>query len=606
MSKTSIFEQIQSEYIKKNLENAKKIDYSLLTESDGRFSYFYKDLHDLKIDGYPIASDYVGKDGKCYTVEEFEKLSKEEQKSCELRFHYLPNTQELYLGSTGSGKTTGCVEPQLRAISSQKNKPNLFITDPKGELFDKNSEHLKKEGYKIFVLNFKDAVRSDKWNPLYELYDKKMAVKEIGKTAVMHDGKPKKGLNLLADISEYGENYIEYEGYAFPNGEMFDEYKRYQVDCLEVEISDIINQFANMMIESKNSKDPSWEYGAQDLLKGLLYCMLEDAVNPRTGFTREMMNFQTVQQYYDALKTPILGGKYALVETQDRYQHPLMKDKSRKVILLCSTALHNAPNTMRSYCGVFDGAVKDWFQGHIFSLTISDSIGLDKLDDKPFAIFLITRDYEKSDFLIAGLFIDKIYKQMLIKAENDISNNKKTRAMHFLLDEFGNIPRIKDFENKISTARSRNIWFHLVLQSYSQLENVYNQAVAQIIKDNCSQIFLGSTNSRTKEEFSKACGKHCIESLDSALNPNKNEIVETLLIPVSILNEIIPGQMYMLRDKMPVIFTQYVRSYICGEQGAFEDRMTANGLKNNTPMIIEAFSNPKFHYKALDNDVFYS
>lgn len=601
MAATSIRDKIQNEYITKNLENAKKINYTSLTEKDGYFTCLYKDLHDTTIKGYPIASDFVGENNHPYSVDEFADLSKEAQEKCGLRFHYLPCTQEIYLGSTGSGKTTGCVEPQLRAISSQKNKPNLFITDPKGELFDKNSDHLKNEGYKIFVLNFKDTLRSDKWNPLYELYDLKMGEKEIAKNAVMHEGKPREGLSLASDFECFKETYIECDGFAFPNDELFEEYKRYLSDSIEIQISFLINQMAYMMINPEQSKDPTWEYGAQNMLKGLFYCMLEDAIKPESGFTKEMMTFKTLQRYYDAIKTPVLNDN----SSTTIYNHPLLKDKSKDIITLFSVALDNAKGTMRCYCGVFDGAMKDWFQGHIFSLTTNDTIKLDRLGDQPFAIFLITRDYEKSDFLIAGLFVDSIYRKMLIRAEKDIENGITPRDMHFLLDEFGNIPKINDFENKISTARSRNIWFHLVLQSYSQLENVYNPNVAQIIKDNCSQIFLGSTNSKTKEDFSRACGRHCIERLSSILNPHENEIFETPLIPVSNLNEIKPGQLYTLRDKMPVIFSQYERSYICQDQGSFADRKTANGLKTNTPTLIESFSNPKYHYPALDDKRFH-
>ena len=40
---------------------------------------------------------------------------------------------------------------------------NLFVTDPKGELFEHNARHLDENGYRIFLLNFKDITRSNKW-----------------------------------------------------------------------------------------------------------------------------------------------------------------------------------------------------------------------------------------------------------------------------------------------------------------------------------------------------------------------------------------------------------------------------------------------------------
>ena len=55
------------------------------------------------------------------------------------------------------------------------------------------------------------------------------------------------------------------------------------------------------------------------------------------------------------------------------------------------------------------------------------------------ALFLITRDYEKTDFLVAGLFVDWLYRKAVEAHEKKLTK----RELHFILDEFGNIPAIK-------------------------------------------------------------------------------------------------------------------------------------------------------------------
>ncbi len=592
MNNSSIIESVKAKYIDEYLECAKKIKYTDLTAADGMVTVLYKDLKDTEIDGYPIASDFVGKDGTTYSVEDYALLSKEEQQACELRFYYLPYYHELYVGTTGSGKTTGCVEPQLRAISSQKNKPNLFLTDPKGEIFDRNAKHLRDQGYDTYVLNFKDLIHSDKWNPLIEVYDLKMSIADIGKDFSIETGEVKENLIKVGSPDEYISGYIEYQGKAFPSVASFDAYVKFQKDYVEANIDGLVNQLAHMMITVQSNQDKSWEYGAQDLLKGLVHCLLYEAIDENSGFTREMMNFRTLQQYYLTLRKHVLSDENRLSS------HPLIRNKPKKIEALMSTALDNAPNTMRSYCGVFDGAVKDWFQGHIFSLTPETTIHIENSEKKPFAIFLITRDYEKSDFMIAGLFIDWIYRQMLEKTENKTS----TRAFHFLLDEFGNIPAIKDLSNKIATARSRNIWFHLVVQSYKQIDAVYGQDNSVIIRDNCNaQIFLGAQNRETKEIFSKECGRHSIPTLRAKLVPDDNSITEAPLIPVSELDLIKPGQMYIKRLYMPVITSQFIRSYICAEQGCFQD-FYSNGLLTSTPVSIKSFMDEAYCFAPV-NDI---
>ena len=275
--------------------------------------------------------------------------------------------------------------------------------------------------------------------------------------------------------------------------------------------------------------------------------------------------------------------------------HPLVKNKSEKTIALMKIALGNAPNTSRSYCGVFDGAMKDWFQAHIFALTTGNTVNLDN-PDKPFAIFLIIRDYEKSDFLIAGLFIDWVYKHMLEKAEK----TKNPRAVHFLLDEFGNIPQIKDLENKIATSRSRNIWFHLVVQSYKQINIVYGDQRSVVIRNNCNaQIFLGAQDRESKEIFANECGKRNVPTLKSKLNREEVSLTEVMLIPVSNLDLIKPGQIYTKRLYMPLITSQFIRSYVCASHGSFRDFNDANGLQDCTPFVLDPFSGEKYTFKKL-------
>ncbi len=609
MIRGSITEERLSRYVDEYLENSTVIKYTDLTAKRKHVSVLYKDLPNTEMEGYPVASDYIDETGKAYSTEEYRRLSPERKEKCNLRFHYMPTMHELYVGTTGSGKTTGCIEPQLRAISSQKNKPNIFITDPKGELFEHNAHHLAQQGYKLYVLNFKDITRSDKWNPLLEMYDKQMYRANLGKSCKFRLGAPEPALELYADEKEFdGESFIEYDGKAFPNGATFDNYLAFRRDYLDAEINAMVNQFANMMIKVQSKTDASWEFGAQQLLKGIILCMLEDASFPDSGFTKDMMTFYTIQQYYDRLRMDLTGDKKC-----ELHQHPLLKNKSRRAVIHLNVALNNAPNTMRSYCGVFEGATKDWFQGHIFALTTGCTIDLDNLGDQPYAIFNITRDYDKSDFTVAGMFIDWVYRHALEKAEASMKTDNgapTTRPLHFLLDEFGNIPEIRDFENKIATSRSRNIWFHLVVQSYEQIDIVYSKEKATVICDNCNgQIFLGAQSRATKEKFSKECGNRWVPSLQSRLSPSDTSLTEVAVIPVSSLDLIKEGEMFVKRLYLPVIKSQYIRSYVCAEAGDFTHFRDRNAYRDFAPINIEPFMSDKFTFAPLleeiDEDEFF-
>ena len=151
MKRAPFAKKVSEQFIKDNMESNYVI--SIFDYKDPKLGmYYYDELNEKEIHGFPLSSVFVGENGQTYPYSEYLSLSKEEQQKCRLRFYYLPNYHELYIGTTGSGKTTGCIEPQIRAVSAQKNKANLFISDPKGELFAHNARHLKENGYQLFLL----------------------------------------------------------------------------------------------------------------------------------------------------------------------------------------------------------------------------------------------------------------------------------------------------------------------------------------------------------------------------------------------------------------------------------------------------------------------
>ena len=70
----------------------------------------------------------------------------------------------VYLGSTGSGKSVTCVIPTCSFIANAKNKRSVFITDPKGEIYNTTSQMFKDNGYEIYTIDFRKPELSNKIN----------------------------------------------------------------------------------------------------------------------------------------------------------------------------------------------------------------------------------------------------------------------------------------------------------------------------------------------------------------------------------------------------------------------------------------------------------
>lgn len=575
--------EVANRYISDNLENSSVIELSEINPKQVT-KVLYKDLKNKEMHGYPVASNFVDSKGNEYTYNEYVNLSPEIKNTCQLQYLYMPNYHELYIGTTGSGKTTGVMEPQLRAISSQKNKPNIFISDPKGEIFDHNARHLVDNGYQVFIINFRDFGKTDRWNPLEEIWDLYQDIDHIGEK--YKEGTSKEDLNkyeVVGNMKEFENHYFIYEGKAFLTINDFSNYVETKKYIQASQVSSLINQLCNAMIPNNpNAKDPTWDNGARTLLNGIIHLMLEISKEHPKEFTKEMMTLKTVQDIFVAFRDSYGGD-----EDMEEIRTTLLEGKTRMVTDKVNLVLKTADVTRKGFFSSYEAGVANWMQGHIYQLTADTTIDI-RNSKKPFAIFIATRDYEKSDNVIAGLFIDWVYRQSLLQADaskKDDDNKPTTREVHFMLDEFANIPRIPNFETKIATARSRNIWFHLFVQTYEQLDAVYSQSIAKIIVDNCNQqAFLGSQSFSTKSKFSEECGKHTVESLASVFDDKKIEFTQLPVVPVSYLDLIEPGEIYIKRIYTPVIRGSFVRSYLCAKEGIYKDFFDKKAIMDFAPL----------------------
>ena len=126
----------------------------------------------------------------------------------------------LIIGSTGSGKTICEIMPLIFNLGYSGE--SMIINDVKGELYSNTSSFLKEQGYKINVVNLRNALSSDGWNPLHLPY------------------------------KYFKEGNIDLAG-------------------------DMIENFAKSLTKNLSSKDMYWEKSATAVLTALCYVLIEDA-----------------------------------------------------------------------------------------------------------------------------------------------------------------------------------------------------------------------------------------------------------------------------------------------------------------------------------------
>lgn len=411
----------------------------------------------------------------------------------------------LIIGATGSGKTTTFINPMIQILAKSGAGSSMICTDPKGELFQMHSKFLQERGYKVMVLDLRDPYSSFRWNPLGDLYDRYQEYVNTGNEIYRRNDDPtESGLELVNSPEQYGDEWYEYEGKAYGVRRELIAVIKVQRQKIYDEVYEDLNDLVSVICPIESKDDPVWEKGARSIIMATIIGMLEDSENPELGMTKEKFNFFNVNK--------ALGNSDNNFEALRNYFYG--RDVLSKAVTLSKQVLSAAENTLASYMSIAFDKLSIFNDEGICSMTSATDIDPAIFADESTALFLKIPDEKDTRHTLAAAFILCIYKALIKKASTreDLS---LPRNVYFILDEFGNMPKIDKFDKMITVGRSRKIWFNMVVQSYAQLDNVYGKTVGDIVKSNCGmKMFIGSNDIETCKEFSELCG-NCTVSTTS-------------------------------------------------------------------------------------------
>ncbi len=403
----------------------------------------------------------------------------------------------LIIGATGSGKTTTFINPVIQILGHTSAGSSMICTDPKGELFQLHSGFLRKHGYHVMVLDLRDPYSSFRWNPLGDIYDRYQLYLKAGNEIYEHMDQVDPGkLELLDKPEEYGEVWYEYDGKAYADPRRLVNEARVKRQKIYDELYEDLNDLISVICPIESKDDPVWEKGARSIIMAVCLAMLEDSENPELEMTKERFCFYNINK-------AISNSENEFAALKDYFKG---RDKLSKAVGLSRQVLSAADQTLSSYMSIAFDKLSMFNDEGLCALTSATDIEPERFAYEPTALFLKIPDEKDTRHTLAAVFILCIYKS-LIKVASGREDLSLPRNVYFLLDEFGNMPKIDKFDKMITVGRSRKIWFHMVVQSYAQLNNVYGDTVADIVKSNCGiKMFIGSNDIGTCEEFSKLCG----------------------------------------------------------------------------------------------------
>ncbi len=240
---------------------------------------------------------------------------------------------------------------------------------------------------------------------------------------------------------------------------------------------------------TEKGKDPYWNEVSGQVARGI--CKLILKIN-ETLSMKSILEWRHAKMKDGTLKNYFM----ALPTNSDIYQNlagfmNLTAENTRTCI----------ESTFDQLTGLFSSskALTDMMSNTTFTM---EKIGKEKT-----AIFLVVPDEKTTYHFLATLFITQCYESLLDHA--DQYGGSLPIRVNFILEEFCNMPKLADIVAMLTAARSRNIRFHIVIQSYSQMIDKYGENVSKTVMDNCGNlIYLHTREISFLEYISKLAGKN--------------------------------------------------------------------------------------------------
>ena len=306
-------------------------------------------------------------------------------------------------------------------------------------------------------------------------------------------------------------------------------YKLYKEGNQDKAIELLDDLALNILYEEKSSGDPFWEKTAADYFTGLALGLFEDG-------TEDQININSVN-LMSSLGEERFGGP------NNNYikEYFNAKDPAKAAYINASGTVFTADETKQGIIATFKQKMKLFSERANLSEMLSYSdFDMRDIGRKKTAVFLIVQDEKKTLHPLATIFIKQCYETLIDVAQE--SGGKLPFRTNFILDEFANMPPLKDVTTMVTAARSRLIRFTFIIQNFAQLTQVYGKENGDTIRGNCNLLYLISSEIAALEEISKMCGE--------VKSKEKEKTASTPLVTVSDLQRLNKFEIIVLRRRM--------------------------------------------------------
>ena len=321
---------------------------------------------------------------------------------------------------------------------------------------------------------------------------------------------------------------------------------------------------ANILYDEKaQNQDPFWEKSSADYFAGLALGLFDDA-------SPEEINLNSI----NLMST--IGEERCGASTYIK-EYFSTKDVAGSAYVNASSVLMAPSETKGGILAVFKQKVKLFTSREVLSEMLAhNDFDMKDIGRQKTAVFIVIQDEKKTYHSLVTIFIKQCYETLIDVAQE--CGGKLPYRTNFMLDEFANMPPLKDVTTMVTAARSRLIRFNFIIQNFAQLNQIYGKEQADTIKGNCGNIiYLISTEVAALEEISKLCGEK--------KSKEKDKTASTPLITVSDLQRLKQGETIILRTRQWPFKTKLVMNWKINWGKKYDKATYPTREKLNIPMF---------------------
>lgn len=375
------------------------------------------------------------------------------------------------IGSSGCGKSYYGTMGMIRSFI--EGMESFIVVDPKAEIYRNTGCYAEASKYDIHVIDFRHIAdnTNEHWNPLATIVE-------------LYTSK----------------------------------------DPVKIQAAlELLDHLAIALFPDKGP-DPYWNKAARNLFRGVVYALMEFA-SPEQVTMEGVYRFITDgHQKYNGFNNTYLK----------EFVTDLVPDSIPSMMLKSYvTTAEDTAAGIRSTC--LDSLDIFARSKALVNMLSTDDLHINDLDgETPTAIYIILPDESPCFDELCGILCTELTTHYIRLAQDKYPDKKLPRRLNICLEELGNIGNaISNLPHLMSAARSRNIRLQIVLQSITQLNDLYGASAATTILANCDvTMAFRSNNWDTLNELSSKCGQRYVDTgysyaLEPLITPSQLAAMET-------------------------------------------------------------------------------